>query len=268
VTTTGGGLPRSAALVVAALAAALAGAEPAGAVVGGSIDNTRAAVGFVYDQVSDTACSGTLIAPAVVLTAAHCLVGDPTAANYLVSFDVMPFATPLDFVAVSEVHPQPAFDPGTLTHDVGVLVLATPSGVTPLPWLDVDPGGVYAAGQGFVASGFGETTPQSGAGTRRSVAIAMDAVGTASFTHDQSDGFGICAGDSGGPAIVQVDSVETVVGVASFGDQACAQYSLWDRTDAEASFIASFAPEPGAGTCGRGAALALALAARRRTCSS
>ena len=58
---------------------------------------------------------------------------------------------------------------------------------------------------------------------------------------------GTCFGDSGGPILRVVDGVETVVGVTSWGDSACAASGFYYRSDTSESleFIAAVIAEAG-----------------------
>src|SRR5262249_44227140 len=98
----------------------------------------------------------------------------------------------------------------------------------------------------------------------RSVTIDVDGVLATSFDHDQTDGHGPCRGDSGSPAIATIADAETVIGVFSYGDQACASFARYQRTDSESAFLSLFAPEPDAVELGACAVLALAACTRRR----
>jgi hypothetical protein len=249
--------------IALALLACLAPATAAHAIFGGAPDTSRTAVGFVYDTQTDSYCSGVLIAPTVLLTAAHCLPPGRNALDFLVSFDSTPL-TAGSFAGVSEIHANPAFDSIDPDHDLGVVVLGAAAVPTPLRWLASDPGGVYATGRTIVASGYGLTSIGGDEGTRRSVSIDIDETFPLSFKHDQTDGHGPCAGDSGGPAIATIGGIETVIGVWIYADQNCASSSVFQRTDSEASFIGQFAPEPGGTASVLCALAALFLSARRR----
>src|SRR5262245_54568376 len=98
--------------VGAAALAALA-APPAQAIFGGTTDTAHTAVVMVYDTTAQGLCSGVLIAPTVVLTAGHCLVGNPTASDYLVSFATTPQSLG-DFVSVAQLHVHPDFAADTV----------------------------------------------------------------------------------------------------------------------------------------------------------
>jgi len=70
------------------------------------------------------------------------------------------------------------------------------------------------------------------------------------------------------PALEVVNHVETVIGIVAYGDQTCSQLAVYERTDANAAFIAAYAPEPGAASSGGVAFALLAWRACRRACSS
>ena len=257
---------RSIRFPAAFLLGSIAASAPAGAIVGGVVDSTHTAVAAVFDNSVSALCSGVLIAPTVVLTAAGCLSGDPTAANWLVGVDTNALSGGATFLAVSDLHVHPSFNPGPLDHNVGVLILGAPAPVAPMPWLDSDPGGVYTVGAGFLAAGYGGTSSLGGEGTRRSVGLDITEFTAGTFTHTGTSAAQACSGDSGGPAIEPLGAglVETVVGTVSYGDQSCASFSVFDRTDAESSFIAQFAPEPGAWASAVAALASLAVATRVR----
>ena len=245
-------------------------APAARAIIGGSVDSGDPAVALMVNTSSITLCSGTLIGPQVFLTAAHCVADDLDSSHYQVLGGADPLTSADWTASVTSVVPNPAFDSGSGAHNEGVLLLATAPPVGHLPWLASDPGGIYAPGVPFTAVGYGVTDgqTQTGNGVKRSVDLVLGTIDPATFLSDSTGGKGPCSGDSGGPALGLVNQIETLIGVISQGDQACGQFAIYARTDADENFIASYAPEPGALSSALAAGAALALAARRRAGST
>jgi len=252
-------------LLLALAAAAFAG--EARAIVGGSVDAGDPAVAMVVNTSNQSLCSGTLLRSQVYLTAAHCLLGDTDPSHYMVLGGTSPLNVAPDWTAsVTGVVPNPAFDVATGAHNEGILQLATPAPVAPLPWLASDPGGVYAPGAPFTAVGYGVTNPNQSAtaGVKRSVDLALGTIDPATFLSDSTGGMGPCEGDSGGPALAVVNQTKTLIGVISQGDPACGQDALYARTDADEAFIRTYAPEPNSGVAGSLAAGVVALLSHAR----
>ncbi len=101
------------------------------AIVGGTPSTDDAVVAFVQRPVcSDeftVACTGTLIAPQVVLTAAHCVVGKSALEVHVGA----PVGTGT-FIRVTEAITHPMFDDATHAYDIAIVRLAEPAGVTPV----------------------------------------------------------------------------------------------------------------------------------------
>lgn len=180
-------------------------------------------------------CSGTLVAPRVVLTAAHCLTRVQPEAVLFGSG----LANEGALVDVLELRVHPEYEPTSVGNDVGLVLLAStaPPDVRPLP-LALD---TVAAGSPVRVVGFGTTSKTDREPRRkREGRAAIAAVTPSEFTILASPSQ-TCAGDSGGPAFVVVDGVERLAGVHSAGDPDCTDSGREARVDPHvASFIAPF----------------------------
>ncbi|WP_420135314.1 S1 family peptidase [Rhodopseudomonas sp.] len=200
-------------------------AAPAAAMVGGAREDAalgRAVVTIVGSR--GNFCSGTLIAPDLVLSAAHCV--GPGADYKIVHYDASRQPQLRDVRRVA-AHPQ--FDmKAILAHrasaDVALLQLAAPlPGKSPLPLgAPTDPLG---AGQSFTVAGIGVAIRGDGksGGTVRSAAlVATGRPGRLQIrlvdasTNNTSAGQGACTGDSGAPALQAQDGRAVIIGVVSW----------------------------------------------------
>jgi secreted trypsin-like serine protease len=213
-------------LSVSMTALALLASTPAGAIVGGAAASNEGIGRSVVTIVGSRGnfCSDALIAPSIVLTAAHCV--QPGADYKLVETgaDRQPQLQDVRKVAV-----DPDFNMQTMlahraTADVALLLLdAPPKGKNPTA-IGV-PQAPLAAGNAFTISGIGVTIRGQGnsGGTIRSAAlIATGQPGTLQIrlvdplTLGARDGLGACTGDSGAPVFETGPNGPVIIGLVSW----------------------------------------------------
>ena len=225
------------------------------AVIGGEADATHAGVVAVLDGPLDgphDVCSGVVVAPRVVVTAAHCLteLTDPVFHVQLGS-DVK---APTRSIAVTRAVAYPRYggpgDDQRAGLDLAVLLLAEDAGVAPVA-LPADDDGV-AVGTSIEIVGFGETSADdpATAGQRHRVTTAVDAVCDRLLAAGD-DAHVACGGDSGGALLATAgDGIPRLVGIVAFGVKAhCAAPVYATRIAPYRNFIQSFIDGTGDDTC-------------------
>jgi secreted trypsin-like serine protease len=207
-------------------AGALLFAAPASAIVGGGTPQTEGIGRSVVTIVGSRGnfCTGSLIAPKVVLTAAHCV--QPGADYKIVDYgaDQKPQLLNVRSVAIHPGFNMEAIQAHRATADVALLQLEIPvkgksSSVVGVPRVPIMVGGRFSiAGIGVTVRGDGK----SGGTTRVAGLVATGKPGTLQIrlvdpvTNGVRDGIGACTGDSGGPVVEDQPRGPVIVGVISW----------------------------------------------------
>ncbi len=242
-------------------------AANAHAITNGSFDGNRhPAVGALVDYdsrgTSYAFCTGTLISPTVLLTAAHC---NPGVERVKVTFEPVVQNAAVMYTGRYIAHANyraAQNDP----HDIAVIVFDTPiAGITParLPTaglFDTLKANGLLSGSRYTASGYGgQERSFDGKGKpvihyedKREYAVSGFGAMNPSWlrlSQNQAVGnAGTCYGDSGGPNFMGSGSAETTViaGTTITGDAQCVQSSVVYRLDTPSAraFLKDFVTLP------------------------
>ncbi|MGQ0506974.1 MAG: trypsin-like serine protease [Myxococcaceae bacterium] len=202
---------------------------------------TLAVVELMLDGEQD--CTGTIISPHVILTAAHCIAELPDGKKHTV------FTGPNDanltngqLLTVSEMHAHPQYNANTDANDIGVLILTNASTIAPMQFLKQAMTSDLV-GKPVRIVGYGDNTvqnPTTGAGKRRQGTAPLISF-NATLARVGNTTANQCYGDSGGPAIMDINGVDTIIGVNSTQDaDDCVGVNDNTRVDAFAAFVMQY----------------------------
>ncbi|HEY3028591.1 MAG TPA: trypsin-like serine protease [Bradyrhizobium sp.] len=213
-------LPRMIAVLALLLSA------PADAIVGGGVPSAEGVGRSIVTIVGSRGnfCTGALIAPRLVLTAAHCV--QPGAVYKIVEYgaDKQPQLRDVKNVAIHPAFNMQAITAHRATADVALLQLQAPPngknaadlGVLRVP---------IVAGSRFTIVGIGVTIRgegKSGGTIRVAGLVATGQPGTLQIRlvdpvgQGAREGLGACTGDSGGPVFEDRQGTPAIVGVISW----------------------------------------------------
>jgi hypothetical protein len=251
-------------------------------VIGGALAPDGTLASTVFIQVTNTdgsaaACTGSVIAPTFVVTAAHCVVSDSKVQSVAVATGTHDLtrvsAGTGQAISASHVAIDPDYDPGTAAHDAAVLTLATPTAAAAVPIATADEIKVLGPGTPLTIAGWGLTTKGDSGATPPQLQYATVQLQDSHYceatlgkinvfdprlwlcTDTPSHAVGTCHGDSGGPLLwTNPAGVVELIGLTDWGFDGCdPPISAFTNLATEGPwvlFAAGLGPQPARDTVG------------------
>ena len=175
-------------------------------------------------------CTGTIISPQVILTAAHCVEGAPSQLQIVFALDVSK-AKQKDQRSADKFLQHPHWEKHLPDGEADLALIhfqgALPEGYTPVKLANADL--KLRSGEKVFMAGFGVTDGESESGSGKLRQTTTTIINQHSATEFVTNGekSSVCFGDSGGPAFIKNGSTYVQWGVASsVTNQACDQASI------------------------------------------
>jgi hypothetical protein len=216
------------------------------AIVGGADDDGHPSTALIRFVKTDDGgktradnCTGSLVAPDIVLTAAHCVVGSTGRrhSGWKVSFEATTddgeLVNPID---VERGLPHPEFRGAFGRFDVALLYLKKrPQGRTPMKLVeslgDISGEKVTFVGYGAIGASPDGDELVGGNDRRRAVTVRVSEVSSTFIEYTGSKG--LCGGDSGGPTLLVRGGKEVIVGINDLSGAGCSGNGASLRIDDE-----------------------------------
>jgi len=207
-------------------------------------ESQKLAVGAIIINYGMALCTATLVAPNVVLTAAHCVdYGGISSISFVGGED---YRRPAFTFAALSWHEHPDYAGLSPEFDLGVVLIGgdtAAAGITPIPVSCATP---RIVGQTVQLVGYGMTDPYDGGNSHRWWTTMYVDREMVNYYSVYGDGMtGLCQGDSGGPMLrTMEDGGVNVVGVTSSIDaDDCLGHTFYPRTDYYCDFINAYLPQ-------------------------
>ncbi|MFT3926405.1 MAG: trypsin-like serine protease [Myxococcales bacterium] len=207
-------------------------------------------------------CTAEVVAPNVLLTAAHCLDSNHEYNAAYLGDDGKALGTPIDpsqssvkaqLHMAKAVHLHPEYVTSNGYYDIGLVILQDSlKNVTALPILRTKPTAAVLGNVSIV--GYGKTHDRD-----TTFAVTKYRADELSAKLDPTDTITVgdtvqhaCVGDSGGPVLAEVNGVWTIIGTDSYSDETgdasrCRMASHYQRVDPYLDFIDQYVPRGSSG---------------------